>query len=382
MKKVVGQVQREQIKNRAWIELDLEHLAHNVGELRRVMPDGCNLMAVLKANAYGHGAKIIAEALNQLGVTAFATATIDEAIQLRQWSTQGEILVLGYTHPQRAGELARYQISQTLIDYDYAVLLERQGYEINTHIKIDTGMHRLGFEHQETEHIANMFQSKFLKVCGMFTQLCVSDSLLAEDIAFTRLQIKRFYQLLSRLSQKGLRPANIHLQSSYGLLNYPELKCDSVRIGLALYGVSSKINEQTKLQLDLRPVLSLKSRIIFIRTIKCGDTIGYGRTFTSSRDSTIAVLPIGYADGIPRNLSAGNSYVLVHGEPAPMIGPVYMDQLTIDITGIPDVKTGDIVTLIGTDGMNELPAAVVASKAGKISGELLSQFHIRPDFMG
>ena len=205
MKKVVGQVQREQSKDRAWIELDLEHLAHNVGELRRVMPDGCNLMAVLKANAYGHGAKIIAEALNQLGVTAFATATIDEAIQLRQWSTQGEILVLGYTHPQRAGELARYQISQTLIGYDYAVLLERQGYEINTHIKIDTGMHRLGFEHQETEHIANMFQSKFLKVCGMFTQLCVSDSLLAEDIAFTRLQIKRFYQLLSRLSQKGLR---------------------------------------------------------------------------------------------------------------------------------------------------------------------------------
>ena len=357
----------------AYLEIDLNNLEHNVKVLKRAMPQKCELMAVVKAEAYGHGLYEIATHLNKIGVKAFAVATIDEGIKLRQYGVLGEILILGYTAPARAKELRKYDLTQTLIDYKYALLLDKQGYNVMTHIKVDTGMHRLGFDAKDIEKISAVFSMKHIKVSGIYTHLCAADSIDEKDIFFTNVQIESFYNLLNQLKEKGITIPKIHIQSSYGLLNYPELKCDYVRVGVSLYGVLSSPNDRTKLHLDLRPVLSLKSRVILLREIKKGESVGYSRSFVANRDSLIALLPVGYADGYPRNLSCGKSYVLINGHQAPVVGKICMDQLAVDVTDIPNVKTGSIATLIGKDGKEEITAPMVAESAESITNELLSR---------
>lgn len=359
--------------DRAYLEIDLNNLEHNVKVLKRAMPQKCELMAVVKAEAYGHGLYEIATHLNKIGVKAFAVATIDEGIKLRQYGVLGEILILGYTAPARAKELRKYDLTQTLIDYKYALLLDKQGYNVMTHIKVDTGMHRLGFDAKDIEKISAVFSMKHIKVSGIYTHLCAADSVDEKDIFFTNVQIESFYNLLNQLKEKGITIPKIHIQSSYGLLNYPELKCDYVRVGVSLYGVLSSPNDRTKLHLDLRPVLSLKSRVILLREIKKGESVGYSRSFVANRDSLIALLPVGYADGYPRNLSCGKSYVLINGHQAPVVGKICMDQLAVDVTDIPNVKTGSIATLIGKDGKEEITAPMVAESAESITNELLSR---------
>lgn len=359
--------------DRAYLEIDLNNLEHNVKVLKRAMLQKCELMAVVKAEAYGHGLYEIATHLNKIGVKAFAVATIDEGIKLRQYGVLGEILILGYTAPARAKELRKYDLTQTLIDYKYALLLDKQGYDVMTHIKVDTGMHRLGFDAKDIEIISAVFSMKHIKVSGIYTHLCAADSVDEKDIFFTNVQIESFYNLLNQLKEKGITIPKIHIQSSYGLLNYPELKCDYVRVGVSLYGVLSSPNDRTKLHLDLRPVLSLKSRVILLREIKKGESVGYSRSFVANRDSLIASLPVGYADGYPRNLSCGKSYVLINGHQAPVVGKICMDQLAVDVTDIPNVKTGSIATLIGKDGKEEITAPMVAESAESITNELLSR---------
>jgi len=357
--------------DRAYLEINLNNLKHNVMVLKRAMPKNCELMAVVKAEAYGHGAFEIAAYVNRIGVKAFAVATIDEGIELRGYGITGEILILGYTAPARARELRKYDLTQTLIDYEYALILNQQGYNVKTHIKVDTGMHRLGFDTEDAEYVSTVFSMKHIRVSGIYTHLCAADSWNEEDIRFTNMQIENFYQLIKRLKERGIVLPKIHIQSSYGLLNYPELNCDYVRAGIALYGVLSSPDDHTKLQLDLRPVLSLKSKVILLREIRKGDSVGYSRAFVADRDSLIAILPIGYADGYPRSLSCGKSYVLINGQKAPIVGKICMDQLAVDVTGIPDVKTGTIATLIGKDSDEEMTAPVVADSSESITNELL-----------
>lgn len=217
------------------------------------------------------------------------------------------------------------------------------------------------------------FSLKHIKVAGIFTHLCAADSLEENDVAFTNKQIGTFYKVLDWLKSSGLNIPKVHIQSSYGLLNYPELECDYIRVGVALYGVLSSTNDKAKLELDLRPVLSLKAKVVLIRKIKQGESVGYSRAFTATRDSLIAILPIGYADGFPRNLSCGNSYALIGGRQAPIVGKICMDQLAVDVTDIPNVKTGSIATLIGKDGKEEITAPMVAESAESITNELLSR---------
>lgn len=359
--------------DRAYLEIDLNNLEHNVKVLKGAMPQKCKLMAVVKAEAYGHGIYEIATHLGKIGVKAFAVATIDEGIKLRQYGVSGEILILGYTAPARAKELRKYDLTQTLIDYEYSLLLNKQGYAVMTHIKVDTGMHRLGFDAKDIENISAVFSMKHIKVSGIYTHLCAADSVDEKDIFFTNVQIESFYNLLNQLKEKGITIPKIHIQSSYGLLNYPELKCDYVRAGVSLYGVLSSPNDRTKLQLDLRPVLSLKSRVILLREIKKGDSVGYSRSFVANRDSLIAVLPVGYADGYPRNLSCGKSYVLINGHQAPVVGKICMDQLAVDVTDIPDIKVGITATLIEKDDDEEISASMIADNSESITNELLSR---------
>ena len=361
---------------RSYIEINLHHLMHNIKVIRKAMPPKCQLMAVVKTQAYGHGAYEISTHLDKAGVRSFAVATIDEGIRLRKYGIRGEILILSYTNVLRAPELKKYDLMQTITDFEYAYALNRQGVPVKVHIKIDTGMHRLGMPYNAPIDVENIFTMKNIKVCGIFTHLCCADSRLPDDIAFTREQIDRFYHLIEELKESGVSIPKLHIQSSYGLLNYPDLKCDYVRTGIAMYGVQSFPNDNTVLPLDLRPVLSLKSRVILIRQIKKGDSVGYGRTFTAKRDSRIAILPIGYGDGFPRGLS-GKSFVLIRGQRVPIIGRICMDSLAVDVTDIEDISVGDTATLLGKDISAELEAPVIADSLDSISNELLCRLSAR-----
>jgi serine/alanine racemase len=248
---------------------------------------------------------------------------------------------------------------------------------VQVQIKVDTGMHRLGICVEDIDKISEVFQFKGIKVSGIYTHLCVADSLDEEDVNYSRGQIKRFYHMLKQLENRGIMLPKIHIQSSYGLLNYPELNCDYARIGIALYGSLSTFGDRTKLQTQLRPVLTLKARVAMIREVAAGEGASYGRDFLVKKDSKLAVLPIGYADGLPRNLSNGSGSVLLHGLRVPIIGRICMDQLLIDVTDIVEVKPGDIATLIGVDGKEEILAVNVAKDAGSITNELFSRLGAR-----
>lgn len=368
-------------KDRSYIEINLRNLEHNVKVLRQVMPPYCKLMAVVKTEAYGHGAYEISVHLNKMGVRAFAAASIDEGIRLRKYGIKGEILILGYTAVHRAADLKKYDLTQTLIDFAYAKELNRQNKALKVHIKIDTGMHRLGMDALDTAKVKQVFAMKNLNVIGIFTHLSCADSRLTEDIAFTKRQIERFYELIDELKRSGITVPKLHMLSSYGLLNYPNqtcsYTCSYVRAGIALYGVKSLPFDRTVLKLDLRPVLSLKSRVILIRFVSKGDFVGYGRGFLAERDSRIAILPIGYGDGYPRSLSYGKGKVRIRGYLVPVIGRICMDQLAVDITDTKDIAVGDTAVLISSDTEDEISAPALAESFGSISNELLCRMGAR-----
>lgn len=362
---------------RAWAEINMSNLCHNVKVIQEATPDGCRIMAVVKANAYGHGDVPISVELNRNGINAFAVATIDEGVRLRKKGIKGEILILGYTPVARTAELLHYNLSQTIVDVEHAEELNGFGKPIKVHIKVDTGMNRLGENYQHVSEIASMFEYKNLKVTGIFTHLCVSDSIKEKEIVFTNQQIQRFYELLAGLKERHIQIPKIHIQSSYGVLNYPELQCDYARVGIALYGVLSTPEANIKYSLNLQPVLTLKSKVALVRTITVGESIGYSRSFIAQEKMKIAVVSIGYADGVPRNLSMESGHVLIGEKCVPIIGRICMDQLITDITNIPNVKRGDIVTLIGKDGVEEITAEQVAANTGTITNELLSRLSTR-----
>ncbi|HBA96503.1 MAG TPA: amino-acid racemase, partial [Lachnospiraceae bacterium] len=362
---------------RAYIEIDLKSLEHNVKVLKLAMPPNCELMAVVKAQAYGHGAFEVSVHLNKIGIRAFAVATADEGIKLRKYGIVGEILVLGYTDVARAYELSKYGLTQTIIDAGYANALNRQGVSIKCHIKIDTGMHRLGADYRDIWNIEKIFTMKNIKVCGMFTHLCCADSTKPGDVLFTKNQIGKFYNLVSALEEDGIKVPKLHIQSSYGFLNYPGLKCSYVRAGIALYGVLSSPYDSTLLKPDLHPVLSLKSKVILIRQVMKGESVGYGRDFKAERDSLVAIVPAGYGDGFPRSLSCGRGSVLINQCRVPVIGRICMDQLAIDITDVGDVTVGTPVTLVCAEEDSRLSAPYVADSYGSISNELLCRMGAR-----
>lgn len=370
-----GKPRRSAETDRAYIELNLANLSHNAAVLRAAMPRGCELMAVVKANAYGHGARAIATRLARDGVKAFAVATIDEAICLRRCGIRCDILILGHTDVRRAGELKKYHLTQTLIDFDYAECLNRQGAAVHAHIGIDTGMHRIGFADDDFDRVRRVFDMRHLKIDGIFTHLCCSESLKPEDVVFTENQIGRFAALIDHLKQNGIPIPKLHIQSSYGLLNYPEIECDYVRAGIALYGVPSAPQDQTALRLDLRPVLALKARVVLIRNVPAGESIGYGRAYRTARDSRIAILPIGYGDGFPRNLTG--EHVTIGAYSVPIVGRICMDQLAVDITDTDGITVGDTATLIDNQPNSWCMAARVAEESGSISNELLSRLGAR-----
>lgn len=363
--------------DRAWIEIDLEHLRWNVEQIKANLPKGCKFMAVVKANAYGHGDVEVAKFLYSIGVRAFATATLEEAVRLRRNGLKGKILILGYTRPENAAYLAKYHLVQTVLDENYAKQLNEQGFLVKVHIKVDTGMHRLGEDWRNEQKILSIFRYSNLQVEGVFSHLCASDSGEDEAVMYTRRQIRNFEQVLDKIEKAGYTGLKTHLQSSYGTINYPELRCSYVRMGIMMYGCLSSPEDEVKRELTLKPVLTLKARVALVRNLKKGECVGYGCTFRAPYDMMIGAITIGYGDGYPRNLSKGKGCVLIGGKKAPIIGRICMDQLTVDLTGIENVIPGDEAVLIGQMGRSAISAEEVAKAAGTITNELLCRMGSR-----
>lgn len=368
--------------SRAWIELDPEALKRNVEFLQSRLPKSCRFMPAVKAEAYGHGACLIAEQLTKMGIDSFCVACVDEAVSLRLHGIEGEILILGYTHPAQFPLLQQYHLSQTIVDASYAALLDQYGkehaYTLPVHLAIDTGMHRLGEPFDRTDTICRLFHLKHLKIDGIFTHLSADDSLAPEACAFTRMQVEHFEQVLTTIKKQGLSLPKVHMLASYGILNYPELGGDYARPGIALYGVVSTPEDSLIWSRYLSPVLSLKCRIASVRDLKAGDCAGYGVDYHAPKDMRIATLTIGYADGLPRDLSNGTGSVLIHGHRAPIVGRICMDQTLVDISDIPEaISAGDIAVLIGTSGALQIRAEEVAGQSGSITNEVLSRLGVR-----
>lgn len=360
---------------RTWAEIDLDVLGHNYRVIRDRLPAGTEIMAVVKADGYGHHDRFAAMELQTLGVRWFGVSNLDEALSLRRCGVTGKILILGVTPPEKAGVLAAENITQTILSADYAARLsreaEKQGATVEGHIKVDTGMRRIGFFVGEgidpAEEIEKVCALPGLSVQGIFSHFSSSDDLTPEGFAFTALQKERFDRLIGELQEKGITFPLRHLQNSAAILN---LDCDYelARAGLILYGMTG--DTVPGRELDLHPVMTLRSTVAMIKTVEAGEPVSYSRTYTTAAPTRVATVPIGYADGYLRMFS-NRASVLIRGKRAPIIGNVCMDQMMVDVSHIPDAAEGDLVTVVGRDGEEEITFDELAALAGTISYELV-----------
>lgn len=362
---------------RTWAEISLDNLEHNYRALRARTPQGCKFLGVIKADAYGHGAVPVSGTLSELGCEYLAVSNLEEAVQLRRGGIRTPILILGYTPPEYADTMVFMDLTQEIHSIDYARALEERlrgtNYILNVHLKLDTGMGRIGFlaygDHSELPQLAAFSQLTHLRVEGVFTHFSVADSRREDDERYTALQYARFCDALAELDSYGIRPTLRHCANSAVTILHPEFSLDMVRGGIALYGCAPDVDCEGPL--DLRPVMTLRTTIAQIRDVAAGTPISYGRTFTAPRDLRMAVLPIGYADGLSRGLSGKVSFRL-RGQDVPVIGRICMDMCMVDITSVSDAKVGDELTLFGydEDGVR-VPVERLAQASGTISYEIL-----------
>jgi len=361
---------------RAWIELDMNNLRHNVSVIKERLQNSCQIMASVKANAYGHGAIEFCRELNTLGIRFFCVASIMEGVELRKHHIEGEILILGYTHPELFPLLIKYTLTQTVLDLDYAELLNGFGKKFVVHVKVDTGLRRLGERSENLDKIIRIFELENLTITGIYSHLSAENDGEAEK-KFTQDQLERFHHVRAEIEKRCFNQPKAHIYNSYGIFNRPDLTFDYARIGRALYGILNNPADTEKYGVELRPVLSLKARIGAVKTVLAGEYVGYGFTFIAPKDMKIAVLAIGYADGLPRSLSCGVGHVLIDGQKASILGDVCMDQTMVDVTDIEKVSRGDIAVVIGKYGKAEITAYDIATQSGTISAEILGRLGIR-----
>lgn len=362
------------IRRRTWAEIDLDRAEQNYLTVKRSVGDDVKICCVIKANSYGHGAVRMAHFYQKMGADYLAVSNIEEALQLREKSITVPILILGYTPEECAGVLSHYNITQTVYSYDYGVKLsevaKKLGVQVKIHIKIDTGMGRLGFlcrddSHNELDRIYELCHSDSLIPEGIFTHFAVADENVDGD-AFTEEQLGHFNYAIGYLRDRGLTFHIHHAANSAAIFDHPECHLDMVRAGIVLFGL--KPSEKMRNLPELAPVMSLKSVISHIKEVYAGETVSYGRTFLANRKMTVATVPIGYADGLWRVNGANDGYVLVSGKYAPIIGRICMDQLMLDISEI-DCKVGDVVTVFGADKICSVDS--IARRNGTINYEIV-----------
>lgn len=347
-----------------WLMIDLDDIWNNLSALRKNLPNRTRIMAVVKDNAYGFGNLEVAGYLEKKGISFFCVANLEESIDLRRHGVLSRILILGYTSPKDIYLVQKYRLIQTLLDGNYAETINSMGVPIEAHIKIDTGMHRNGEIYSNIERIKDMFLMDNLQITGIYSHLSVADSVIKADIDFTHEQVSKFKWTISELERSGFSIREKHILSSYGVLNYPEYAFDFVRVGLSMYGVPF-LDEG-----DLKITYKLQSRVVLIKTISNGDSVGYGRMFVADRVRRIAVVSLGYGTALPRALS-NKGRVIVNESYAPIIGSICMDHCLVDITEIEGVQIGSIVTFLGTVKDKTISVEEWARLTNTIPNELL-----------
>ncbi len=359
--------------NRAWAEIDLDAIAHNAREIKKLTGNRVELMGAVKADAYGHGVFEVVHTLLNNGVNQLAVSMLDEAIQLRKMGIGVPILILGYTDPARADEIVLNEVTQTVFTPDLAQALSiaavRLGKNAKIHVKIDTGMTRLGFMpgYSAVKSIAEIGTMPGLIIEGIFTHFASAD----EDVKdYTMMQFERFMSVCSELSRVGIHIPIKHVCNSGGIIQYTQMHLDMVRPGIILYGLYPS-NEVSRSSIDLKPAMTLKANIVHVRDVDKDTCISYGRTFRTSRKSRIATVPIGYADGYTR-LMSNKGRMLVNGEFVPVVGRICMDQCMIDVTDLEkEVHVGDEVVIFGNQGGASISVDEIAAKVGTINYELI-----------
>ena len=363
---------------RCYAEISLEAIGHNIREVKKRLPEGVKLLGVVKANAYGHGAVPVASYLENQ-VDYFATATIEEAIELRENGISAPILILGYVSPSQYGDLVEYDITQTIDSYAQALALEkeaaRQNRKAKAHLAVDTGMTRIGF--QVTEHdadeAAKIADLPHIELEGMFTHFSCADQ---EDKTYCSMQMEKYDKMTKLLAERGVTIPLRHICNSAGIMEFDDHRFEMVRSGIITYGIYPS-EEVKKERLDLIPALSWKSHVIHVKEVGPGIGVSYGATYVTEKPMTrIATVSVGYADGYPRALS-NKGCVLIHGKKAPIIGRICMDQMMVDVTDIPDVQVEDIVTLVGTDGDETITIEEIANPAARFDYEMLCDISSR-----
>lgn len=361
---------------RSWADVSLDNLTHNYTQLRRHVPSGCKFLGVVKADAYGHGAVPISQHLKDLGADYLAVSNIEEALQLRRGGLRLPILILGYTPPVYAADLAQMELRQEVHSLEYARQLNARlsgtELQLQVHIKLDTGMSRLGFFAYDCEQtlreLKEVAAMQNLHCEGVFTHFSAADSYAPDDQAYTQQQFHRFTAMLDEMKCVGITPEIRHCANSAAAILHPEYALDMIRPGIATYGIAPSAELQGAI--DLKPLMSLRTIISQIRPYPTGTCVSYGRAYTTPETRNIAVLAIGYADGLSRSFSNRISFLL-HGKRVPVVGRICMDMCMVDVTDIPEAKVGDMVTVFGADEGASIPVEELSDRLGTIPYEVL-----------
>lgn len=359
--------------SRVYAKIDLDAVAWNMEQMKKNLKEGTEMVAVIKTDGYGHGAVQVASMLESYDyVWGYAVATLDEAVVLRAAEIQKPILVLGCIFPDQYWEMLKYEIRMNVYTKEMAeaisALAVEKGEQAYVHIKLDTGMARLGFSAEESsiEEIKEIAELPNLVLEGVFTHFAKADE---EDKTFTMMQLEKFEWMTQRLEEEGVTFPYVHASNSAGIIDVRRADYNLVRAGIAIYGLYPS-EEVDKEKVQLKPALSLKSHIAFVKDIPAGTPVSYGGDFVSEHQMRIATIPIGYGDGYPRSLS-DTGYVLIRGKKAPIIGRICMDQFMVDVSDIPEVKFGDKVTLIGRDQEEYLPVEKLSELSGRFNYEFV-----------
>jgi alanine racemase len=361
-----------------WAEIDLSAISHNVREIRRVTTPAARVMAVVKADGYGHGAVEVSRTALDAGAEWLGVARTGEGAALRDVGIEAPVLVLGYTPPEQFREVLEKRLAQAVYNrkmaLDLAAEAGKAGEKARVHLKVDTGMGRLGWlaGAGACGEILDLARNPHLELEGIFTHFAAADAL---DQSYTLEQFHKFIELTEQLRRSGLEFPLRHAANSAALLGMPETHLDMVRAGIAIYGLKPS-DEVNYSNVRLRPALELKARIAHVKEVPAGFAISYGCTYRTVGTTCVATLPLGYADGYPRLLSSRGE-ALIHGCRAPVVGRVCMDQIMVDVGHIQDVKTGDEAVLIGHQDDEEITAEEVASEVGTIHYEIVSQINAR-----
>ena len=365
----------EMTKNKTYhrvsADIDLNAIVHNIQEVRRLIQKDTKLMAVIKADAYGHGAIPVAKEVEKI-VDAFAVSNLEEGKELRHAGIRKEILILGYTAPEQIADAIQYHITMTIFEEETAKAIShvaaQQKKEVKLHIKLDTGMNRIGFaaNEQTVDKILEISRLPYIQIDGIFTHFARADE---TDKTATKEQFVRYSYVVERLKEQGLTIPICHVSNSAAILDLPEYNLDMVRAGICMYGMypSDEVGRECA---QLKPAMQIKSHISYVKTVPAGEGISYNATYRTEHEMRIATIPVGYGDGYPRRLS-NCGHVLVHGKSVPIIGRICMDQFMVDVTKVPEVKQGDVVTLLGTDGEESITAEELGILSGSFHYEVV-----------